>query len=100
MLQSTRLEEQRTTLPRGGGGSGVGGGVGGGATSAASAGRIGSAEVNQMSAPTVPDEDFFSMISRLQVRPKSNVCLLVIAFLNRFNVSQSVMKRGQRCTQR
>ena len=46
LLQSTRLEEQRTTLPRGG-----------------PTGR----EVNQMSAPTVPDEDFFSMITRLQV---------------------------------
>ncbi|XP_067940702.1 G-protein-signaling modulator 2-like [Watersipora subatra] len=44
--QSTRLEEQRTTLPRGGAATGK--------------------DVNQMSAPTVPDEDFFSMISRLQ----------------------------------
>ncbi|KAF6022583.1 GPSM2 [Bugula neritina] len=48
--QSSRLEEQRTTLPRG-------------EPSATGALRR---EFGQMSAPTVPDEDFFSMITKLQ----------------------------------
>ena len=60
ILQSTRLEEQRTTLPRGGAAVQPHRAVVTGAGAAA-------ADINQMSAPTVPDEDFFSMISRLQV---------------------------------
>ncbi|KAF6037183.1 hypothetical protein EB796_004507 [Bugula neritina] len=49
-VSSSRLEEQRTTLPRG-------------EPSATGALRR---EFGQMSAPTVPDEDFFSMITKLQ----------------------------------